>query len=101
MKIGVQMYDVVNDNAIVDYHEGDEVTDDTDDGELTIKIRDKDGNPVHWCKYAAGQWIKVWLVEGMSTEVAAARATRKVYTAMTGLSPTSGAATAGNSGPGY
>lgn len=101
VKIGVQLYDVINDKAVVEYHEGDEVTEDTTDGELTIRVRDKGGNPVHWCRYAAGQWVKVWLEQGMSTEVAAARATRQVYTAATGLSPVPAIGSAGNSGPGF
>lgn len=80
-------------------HVGDEVTADTENGELLIRIRNAEGREVHWCRYAEMQWLKVYLEEGMSTEVMAARATRQVYTAATGVSPAP--VVAGNSGPGY
>lgn len=101
MKIGVQFYYEGDERTVIEFHEGDEVTEDTNDGELLIRVRDKSGNPVHWCRYAAGRWVKVWLAEGMSTDVAAARATRQVYTAATGLSPVPAIASVGNSGPGF
>ena len=99
MKIGVQVIDDQGTYALREYHEGDEVTADSEDGELNVTIRDAAGSLVHWVRYAQGQWIKVWLEEGMSGEVLASRATRQVYAATTGLTAVPGVA--GNSGPGY
>ncbi len=109
MNVSVKLRNPIDhrgDHAPFETFEGDEVTADTEDGELLIWVRNIDGDPVHWCRFAEGTWLKVELVEGMSTEVAAVRAARPPN--LRGSSPAyplaaalPSGAVAGNTGPGY